>query len=450
MEDVIFTLLVLAVGVGVHQVVLQRHPRAFEQRLLTWSFVAHLAAAFGIVLVYKYYYGYGDMLSYYFSGVPAADALRYDFTGLFPEVVNLLFQRESFLPMTVRTGGSTGSIQAVAILLLFLLGNSLYAASAAIAVGSYVAKVLIYRALRPEFPEALHPKVLLGAALSPSGVVWTSVLLKEPVLMVFFGPAFLGLRWLIEGRRLALAVVLLVVGTTGVLLMKAYVVIALALAGGVWMFWARTLRSGGSLVVKPVYLLVAAGLVSVAFTVVTAVMPQLSTDRVAEAMEAQRKAAATEGGGSNFYQGGEPTGPLEDEGEEAPQRGLASQLGYMPFALMTALFRPFLFESFSAMQFLNSLEMTWLLWMFVQVVRRNRWAELVKRVTGNPGLMFCAAFVLVLALGTGLATANLGTLSRYRAPMMPFFLVLLAVLREPEGARQPAPALAAPLRSARA
>jgi len=53
-------------------------------------------------------------------------------------------------------------------------------------------------------------------------------------------------------------------------------------------------------------------------------------------------------------------------------------------------------------------------------------------------------FVLVLALGTGLSTANLGTLSRYRAPMMPFFLLLLIILREPEKAPAPSPALPAP------
>jgi hypothetical protein len=70
--------------------------------------------------------------------------------------------------------------------------------------------------------------------------------------------------------------------------------------------------------------------------------------------------------------------------------------------------------------------------LFWQVVRRNKVADLVRRVNDNPALMFCLAFVLVLALGTGMSTANLGTLSRYRAPMMPFFLLMLLVLREPE------------------
>ncbi len=156
-------------------------------------------------------------------------------------------------------------------------------------------------------------------------------------------------------------------------------------------------------------------------------------------MQAQRRVSAQEQGGSNFYLEGR-----DAPADEAPKNGLLGQIAIMPVALGTALFRPFIFESFSAMQFLNAIEMTWLLVLFVQMLRRNRWTDLLRRVTANPALMFCLVFVLVLAMGTGLSTANLGTLSRYRAPMMQFFLLLLMILREPERATaktQPLPVL---------
>jgi hypothetical protein len=44
------------------------------------------------------------------------------------------------------------------------------------------------------------------------------------------------------------------------------------------------------------------------------------------------------------------------------------------------------------------------------------------------------AFTVALAIGTGLSTANLGALSRYRAPMIPFFVVLLLSLSRAESA----------------
>lgn len=429
MEDLIFAPLVLLIGFGIHQVVLRQHPRSFEQRLLNRSFGAHMAAGIGLILVYTYYYSGGDMISYHRLGVPITEALRYDFGEVFPEVWSLFVHGEYRLPLDPVGLGSTGTMQAVAVWLFFILGNSIYAAALFISVCSYLAKVLIYRALRSEFPEDAHEKVLFSSALSPTGIVWTCALLKEPVLMVFFGPAFLGLKWILDGRRVLGGAVLVALGSAGILLIKPYVLIALALAGGVWIFWARTIRAGGNIIVKPAYFLVAAGVVMLGFTVVSNFFPSLSPDKVAESMQQQRRVSAHETGGSNFY--------LEDRdapSEEAPKEGLLSQIAIMPIALVTALFRPFIFESFSAMQFLNAIEMTWLLVLFIQMVKRNRMTDLLRRITANPALMFCVVFVLVLALGTGLSTANLGTLSRYRAPMMPFFLLLLIILREPEKA----------------
>ena len=428
MEDLIFAPLVLIIGFGIHQVVLRQHPKSFEQRLLNRSFLAHMAAGIALILVYTYYYTRGgDMISYHRLGVPIAEALRYDFGEVFPEVWALFIHGDYRLPLDPVGLGSTGTMQAVAVALLFLLGNSIYAAALVVSVLSYLAKVMVYRALRSEFPEAAHEKVLFASVLSPTGIVWTCALLKEPVLMVFFGPAFLGLKWILDGRRLIGGGILVALGSAGILLIKPYVLIALALAGGVWIFWARTLRSGGNIVVKPMYFLLAAGIVMVGFTVVSNFFPSLSPDKVAESMQYQRRVSAHEEGGSNFYLEGR-----DAPSDEAPREGLLSQIAIMPVALVTALFRPFIFESFSAMQFLNAIEMTWLLVMFVQIMRKNRWTDLVRRVTANPALMFCLVFVLVLAMGTGLSTANLGTLSRYRAPMMPFFLLLLVILREPE------------------
>lgn len=429
MNDLIFAPLVLLIGFGIHQVVLRRHELPFERRLLNRSFALHMAAGVGLIVVYTYYYRGGDMTSYWRLGVPIADALRYDFSEVFPETASLFLHGEFRLPLEVVGVGSTGTMQAIAVWLLFLLGDSLYAAALVITVFSYLAKIMMYRALRGDFTQAHWERVLFACTLSPTGIVWTCALLKEPVLMVFFGPAFLGLKFLLDGKRVWLGATLVALGGFGIVLIKPYVLIALTLAGATWMVWARTLKSGGNIVVKPMYFVAAALLTMLGMTVVSTLVPSLSPDKVAESMQYQRRVSAMEQGGSNFYL----EGPGADS-REAPTDGLVSQLALMPVALVTALFRPFIFESFSLMQFLNAIEMTWLTWMFVQVLRRNGWRGILKRITANPALMFCTVFVLVLALGTGLSTANLGTLSRYRAPMMPFFLLLLVELREPETA----------------
>jgi hypothetical protein len=47
-------------------------------------------------------------------------------------------------------------------------------------------------------------------------------------------------------------------------------------------------------------------------------------------------------------------------------------------------------------------------------------------------MLLCLVFAVVLGLGTGLATANLGSLSRYRAPMVPYLATFLVVVRRRE------------------
>jgi len=438
MEDVIFTSLVLAVGVVI-LIVVRRLSAPAEINLITAGWAAHVFAGFAQILVYRYYYEGGDLTTYFMFGVPGAEALSQDFGNIAPELVKAFFQQEFRLPFEMWAEGSTGTMMSISIGLLFLLGNSLWAVSVLIALCSFIAKVLIYRALRAEFPQRHHPALLAASVLIPSAVFWTSTLLKEPVMTVFFGPLFLGLRWILEGRRLGWAAVLTTIGGVGVALLKPYVLVSLVLTGALWVIWARVIRERGSILVKPVYLALAAGLLVVAFVGAGRFFPQLSPARVADSMTQQRRAAALTSGNSDFTLEG-PEASVSDESG----RDVASQLVLAPLALVTSLFRPFLLEARNATQFVNALETTWVLVLVVQIFRRNTIQQLVQRITASPTLMFCVAFTLVLGLGTGLSTSNLGALSRYRAPMMPFLFALLFMLRKPADSRanEPKPSAA--------
>jgi hypothetical protein len=55
----------------------------------------------------------------------------------------------------------------------------------------------------------------------------------------------------------------------------------------------------------------------------------------------------------------------------------------------------------------------------------------------NPLLVFAFMFVLGLGVAVGLTSTNLGTLSRYRVPLVPFFASLLVVLMGQRPREQP-------------
>jgi hypothetical protein len=110
---------------------------------------------------------------------------------------------------------------------------------------------------------------------------------------------------------------------------------------------------------------------------------------------------------------------------------LMGQLVFAPFALLSSLFRPFLFEARNAQMLANALETTVILVLTGMIFLRRRLADIWTTVSRTPMLMLCLVFVLTFAVAVGLTTTNLGTLSRYRMPLVPFLCVLLVALRQP-------------------
>lgn len=427
----------LLIGFGVHAALLRRFTPQ-EGGLLNAAFALHLASGIGQVLLVKYYFGGGDMMGYFETGVPMADAMRSDFGTIFPAVLEGFFRSEEisapieFMP----GGGSTQSMSAISILLLFVLGNSLYASVLLLSTTSYLSKVLLYVAIADDFPRPVRRYVLIGATLLPTAAFWSCGLLKEPVVMTMIGPAVLGLRWLAAGKRRGLALVMVAVSAVVISVIKPYVLMAMSISAGLFYFWSR-LFSNDSAALKPFAVITALLLGSGGFVLGNRFFSKADSESATASFARQRQVGAAVEGGSNFSIDG-PTGPRE----EVVDRGVTGELLLAPLALFTALFRPMIFEARNAVQLANALEATVLLVLFLQILRDRGLGGLFRAVRSSPTMVFCAVFTLALALGTGLASTNMGTLSRYRAPMMPFFFVLLMVLRfEKEANRRAAIAL---------
>ncbi len=421
MEDFIFAPLVLVVGFGVHLALLRR-AEPWEMRAFNVAFVAHAASAFAQVLLTRYYFRGGDMLGYWENGVEVADVLRDDFPRFFPELVSAFLQRPYEYPVLIFGGSSTGSMSVASALVLFLTGNSLYAAVLLVSLLNYVSQQLLYRALKPEFEPAQQQRVLWGTNLLPSAVFWSSALLKEPLIMATLGPMVLALKWLSDGHRRVLALLMLVPSMTVMTMVKPYVLMALSLGAAVFYLWRR-FRSQGATALKPFSVVTAVALGAAGLVLGNNYFSKADEASAASALARQRAVGYRTEGGSNFQ--------IDALSESAVEkRTLTQELVLAPMALFTALFRPFLFEARNVVQLVNALESTLLLLLFARSWRRTSLRAMVSYVSGSPALLFCLVFTLALAIGTGLATTNMGTLSRYRAPMMPFFFTLLLVLDE--------------------
>lgn len=413
----------------------QRFFRRREQQVIWLAFFAHVAGTFAQVFITKYVLGGGDMFMYFRHGMRLAEYLSGDPGFYGPRVVQLILQDKNvILPFHVpAVGSSTGTVVGVTGVLAFVTGGSIYATCIVLATWALTGQIAIYRVMREVFPRQLHDRMMVACFLLPSVIFWTSGILKETLALGGLGWLLLGLQRLIFTRNTLSGIFFGFVGGTVVLLTKVYILFALVAAVGVWFYWHRTLTASkrNALISQPLYIAAAMIAAIVAMTYLGELFPKYSLDQVQEETARLQQTYYRIEGGSTYALGG------------STETSADQQAALAPLAFFTALFRPFIFEAHNAPAFVNSLETLALLWLLVLGLRRRGLKPTVALIARSPFAMFCVVFVMVFGTAVGLGAPNLGSLSRYRVPMMPFYVALILLilpLRRPL-VRRPAEAL---------
>ncbi|MFN6086421.1 MAG: hypothetical protein ACK476_16020 [Fluviicola sp.] len=99
-----------------------------------------------------------------------------------------------------------------------------------------------------------------------------------------------------------------------------------------------------------------------------------------------------------------------------------------PLAILTSIYRPFIWEAESVLMLLNGLESVFLIFMTFQLLRKKKSKHMLnieKSDTNRDFIIFCIAFVIILAFFVGLTSGLFGVLSRQKAPILPFFMLFL-------------------------
>jgi hypothetical protein len=285
----------------------------------------------------------------------------------------------------------------------------------------------LYRAFTIAVPDGRWRSYARLLFFMPSMLYWPSSIGKEAWMLLALGLAAFGIARLLTGRPwrgLAVAGAALWMAA----LVRPHVAGMAVLGLVVAYLLARPPRRLGALGVV-VKLFALAALVAV--TVV--LLGQMQTYLLNKGIDPQDGVGSvltettrrTNTGGSNF---------------EAPSTG--QSLARMPYAAVTILFRPFLFEAHNAQAAVTALEST--LFLCLLVARRRAVLHAVRHLRQRPYVAFILVY-LVLFVFAFSSIANFGILARERTQLLPFFLVLLA-LPAPKPRRRPT---AAPTRDGR-
>jgi len=167
---------------------------------------------------------------------------------------------------------------------------------------------------------------------------------------------------------------------------------------------------------------VAAVLTLVSIVMLGEIFPRFAYDQVATGFAGLQLSA---GRGGSGYSVGDPSA-----------RTMVQQLVFAPIGLVFVFLRPTLFEIRNAAMALSAIETSICVLAVLRLVVRAGFSRPLRWVLRDPNLAAACVFVLIFAVSIGLSTTNFGMLSRYRAPMMPFYATVLLVLNMQLGFRR--------------
>jgi len=371
-----------------------------------------------------------DANTYRGWGVEYARLVDSDFGRFAPELAKSVLHLPNDLPFEAPGAGtSTGTMSALAGGLVYLVGPSLLSMCLAAGAVSWFGMLCWYRVAREELGAGERTAALVAFFFVPSVVFWRTSYAKEAFLLGALGVLSLSVYRALE-RRSPLSVVAAVAGIlaggAGVAVTKPYTLFPFTIALAVASYTKRAWPEGAPIRIRPLYLgLVTATGIGV-FVAMGALFPAYSSHNLEETITAQRDAwhgvhASGDAGGSD----------IELEGETASQQ--------VAVGLVNALFRPFIFEARNPASFGAAVETTAItlaaLWLLLRGARLATLGALAR----SPILVFSTIFTGLFAVAIGVTTGNLGTISRYRSPMMPFYVLTILVLARRAWAASSAP-----------
>lgn len=418
MIDAAWLVLVGVVGASLVRVLRTRYDAA-EFQVIQASFVAHLVSTLAHIYIATVVYGAADMFMYHEFASELAAATRED-PRLLEAVGQLIVQIDPnlttvFVPVA---GGTVGSMVAFTSLACLLTNDSFWGAGAVFAVTSVASKLFLYEGMRIAIPERSR-QLCWAVFLVPSAVFWTGGIIKEAVAMGGLSLYFLGAVQVVEKRQWT-GLAWMALGAVPMYGVKPYILAAAGLATIAWAYGKRAQAAGE--VLKPGSILAGAVGGYGFLWAVGKVVPRIALDHLLDEVSRMQEAGYS-GRGSAYTL------------SASVSHSAAGQLVLMPLALFTGLYRPGLWEVRNGLMAANALETAVFLGGSFNAARRLSLQRLLEAIRAWPLLLFLLAFVLIMGLATGLTSANLGTLSRYRMPLLPFFAALLFLLNTPPPAQ---------------
>jgi hypothetical protein len=427
--------LVLLIYVGIIGIIYARRKNLEikknpEYRYYLLGLYAKIFGGVIFTLVYIYYYGNGDTLSYFNASAVLCNLAKIDplmyleafFSANTPENYWRFFNQETGYPLEyVYFDDRTYILVRFVSLLSLVAFNSILLSVAVVSTVAFGGVWQLYRTLVRYFP-SLQWQLAVAVLFFPSVVFWGSGIMKDTF-------TFTGLCWFIYSldniffrkREISGSWVNLIVSSFVMVAMKPYVFMMIVPSGLLWVLYYRVKRFRNAFVrlfFLPMALLTMGGL---SFFILTKLEGSLGKFSLNQSLDtiilAQADMKRSEQYGRNFF----------DLGEIEATWG--SVFSKFPQAVFAGLYRPAMVEVNNVVMLLTALENTFLLLMTLYILLRSRVVFLFTLILQNPMLQMFYLFSISYAFMIAITTPNFGAMVRFKIPLLPLFVSALFITR---------------------
>jgi hypothetical protein len=399
-----------------------RHPwRKYYIPALTIKIVGALF----ISLIYAYYYKGGDTFNYFYHSQVINSAFNESITKWF----NLLFHIPdandgnyySYISqMEWYRDPASYTVAAISAFLSVFTLNTYLPTSVLFAFISFTGIWALFKTFASLYPHLTRP-IAIAILFIPSVFVWGSGIFKDTICIFGLGWLTYGTsRFLVQKDFSIKNILLSVLSFILIARVKLYIVIAFAPALLMWILFNYSQRIRN----KAQKFLVKFMFIVIIITGSLFLMQRLTKELGKYSLEKVAGTSVSTRGWIYYSSGAE--GSAYSLGEVDPT--VQGTLAKFPLAVNVTLFRPYLWESkkiimaFSALEAILFLFIT--LKIFVTVGPMNIW----RSISSDPTIQFCLIFSLIFAFAVGVSTYNFGTLSRYKIPCLPFYVLAMVLI----------------------
>lgn len=381
-------------------------------------------------LVYIFYYGGGDALSY-FQGGKAISKMLFKNPAVFFSLLLGNRTDENWSWFDANTGfpivemyqlkADSFAVSRFSAPFLFLGFN-------AFLVGVALLDYFLYKFIFKFFSMycEIYPKMEKQLAISilyvPSIIFWGSGFMKDTYTMAaalyFTYNVYMAF---IKKEKIRTNIIAIIINAFIMITLKPYVLVALLPATLLWISHNRLKNMQNAtarVLAAPFIITLGIGFSSLLLSLLGGSLGTYgSVDTILiKAKVTQQDLIRSEQYGEHYFDIGEFDPTIQGVLSKAPQ------------AINAGLFRPYLWEVGSFVMFFAGMENLIMLLVTIYILIRVGPFKTLGFIGSEPLLLFSISFALVIAFAVGLTTANFGALVRYKIPLIPYYVATLFIL----------------------